>query len=77
MKPIREYECDNPLAPTHDEIKRCVQMANIEDSIIKLDFYVKGKGWETLVVKQGMTIETCKNQLQRYGLFIDDGWVGG
>lgn len=77
MRPIKEYECDSPMNPSHEEIKKCVQIANIEDCIIKLDYFVKGIGWKTLVVRQGMTIENCKNQLQRYGLFIDDGWVGG
>ena len=68
MKLVMEYRCDN-RTPTDDEIKEGIEIANINDCIVKLTWFFPYNGWHQLFIKKGMTFEECKEKLPKvYGV---------
>ena len=63
MKLVKEYISDDTLFPSDDEIKECVKIANDEDCIVRLKWYVEYSGWYTLTVTKGMTFDECRARI--------------
>ena len=64
MKLVKEYLHDGSwITPNDEEIKECMEIANNEDCIVRLRWFVNYSGWYTLEVSKGMTFEECKSQL--------------
>lgn len=64
MKLVKEYLYDgNHITPDDEEIKECIEIANREDCIVRLRWFVKYSGWYELSVTKGTTFEECKSQL--------------
>ena len=68
MKYIKEYLCDKET-PSDEEIQECLEIANKEDCIVKLTWFVRYNGWHNLLIKNGMTFEECKSKVPKiYGV---------
>ncbi len=68
MKLIKEYLCDNKT-PTDEEIKKCIEITNIEDCIVKLKLFFPYNGWHKLLIQKGMSFDECKDKLPKvYGV---------
>ena len=65
MKYIKEYLCDKET-PSDEEIQECLEIANKEDCVVKLTWFVRYNGWHNLLIKNGMTFEECKDKLPKF-----------
>lgn len=65
MTLVKEYISDNltGFGPSDEEIRECLDIVQKENCIIKLNWYVNY--WYTLIVKNGMTFDDCKNALPK------------
>lgn len=67
MKLIKEYLCDG--TPSDEEIIKAIKIVEKDNCVVRLKWFIPYSGWYTLLVKDGMTFEECKNKLPRvYGL---------
>ncbi len=64
MKQIKEYLCDDKK-PTDDEINNGVMIANSENCVVKLTWFVPYSGHYRLYITPGMSIEECREKLPR------------
>lgn len=64
MRLVKEYICDD-RKPTDDEIFQAILIAENNDCMVRLMWYVPYYGWSQLMIDKNMTLEDCKEKLPR------------
>ena len=64
MKLIKNYECK--FEPTKEEISMGKKIADKEDCIVNLKWFVGYSGWYNIRIEKGTTFDECMEQIPKY-----------
>jgi hypothetical protein len=63
MKLIKNYECERE--PTKEEISLGKRIADKEDCIVNLKWFVRYSGWYNIRIEKGTTFDECMEQVPK------------
>ena len=67
IKPIKEFWCNGH--PSKDDLQECIEIANKEDCIIHLKWFIQYNGWNDRYIHPNSNLEEILDKLPKiYGV---------